>query len=152
MMFETARFGTLEVEDDKIIHFERGLPGFPDCTQFIVLDHDIETPLKWLQCVDRPEVAFLVVEPEQVLSKYQVEVPDAVLQMLGWEQDAEPSDVAVFVILNVDGEKLTANLRAPVIVNIATRRAFQMILEDPSIPLRHPVAPDPLQETDPGLG
>ena len=83
MKFDTPRFGTIEIEEDKLLQFEQGLPGFPTCKRFVVMDHDRETPLKWLQCVDRPEVAFLVVEPEQVVGSYQVDVPDAVLRQLG---------------------------------------------------------------------
>ncbi len=141
MKFDTSRFGTVEVGEDKLLHFEHGLPGFPDCTRFIVMDHDCETPLKWLQCVDRPEVAFLVVEPEQVLHSYELEVPDLVLRHIGWEQGAEPSDVAVFVILNASDQKLTANLRAPIVVNIAGRQAFQMILENLDLSVTHPIGP-----------
>ncbi len=141
MKFDTPRFGTIEVEEDKLLQFEQGLPGFPTCKRFVVMDHDLQTPLKWLQSVDRPEVAFLVVEPEQIVGSYQVEVPDSVLQQLGLEQGAQPSDVALFVILNVADENLTANLRAPVVVNVAQRRAFQLILDRSDVSLRHPLAP-----------
>ncbi len=141
MKFDTPRFGTIEVEEDKLLRFEQGLPGFPTCKRFVVMDHDLETPLKWLQCVDRPDVAFLIVEPEQVVGSYQVEVPDSVLSQLGLAEGAEPSNVAVFVILNVSEDKLTANLRAPVVVNIAQRRAFQLILDRPDAPLQHPITP-----------
>lgn len=140
MRFESPRFGTIEVDEEKILHFPRGLPGFPGCTEFIVMDHDKETPLKWLQCVDRPEVAFLVVEPEQILLSYGLEIPEPVLAFLGWRKGTgDPRDVVVFVILTVDGENLTANLRAPVLVNVENRRAHQMILDDPQLPIQHPV-------------
>jgi len=143
MKFETSRFGTVEVEEDKVLHFEYGLPGFPSCNKFVVMDHDLQTPLKWLQCVDRPEVAFLVVEPEQVVGSYEVDVPDSMLRLLGLEEGAKASDVAVFVILNTADEKLTANLRAPVVVNVAQRRAVQLILDKQDVSLRHPIgAPD----------
>ena len=142
MRFETARFGSVEVADDKILRFEYGLPGFPDCTQFIVMDHDKETPLKWLQCVDRPEVAFLVVEPEQVMSAYEVEVPETVLTLLGWDKDDDVSDLAVFVILHAEDAELSANLRAPIVVNIGKRLAFQLILDDMTTPLRYRIAPE----------
>lgn len=147
MRIESPRFGPIDVDEDKVIHFPRGLPGFPDCTGFIVMDHDTETPLKWLQCVDRPEVAFLVVEPEQIMVSYGLEIPEPVLAFLGWKSDTgDPRDVAIFVILTVDGSNLSANLRAPVVVNVKNRRAQQMILDDPEIPLQHPVVPDPEAE------
>lgn len=149
MRFESPRFGPIDVDDDKLIHFPRGLPGFPDCTEFIVMDHDTETPLRWLQCVDRPEVAFLVVEPDQILLSYGLDIPPPVLAFLGWRQESgSPNDVIVFVILTVDGAHLSANLRAPVVVNVKNRRAQQMILDDPSIPLRHPIRPEP-EEKEP---
>ena len=142
MRFETARWGTLEVAEDKLLHFASGLPGFQNCTSFIVMDHDRETPLKWLQCVDRPEVSFLVVEPEQIMSSFEVEVPPEVFEALGWDKPPAEDEVSVFVILNIDEETLTANLRAPIVVNIATRAAHQLILDDGSAPLRHVVAPE----------
>ncbi len=141
MKVDTERWGSLEISADDIIHFETGLAGFPECSQFIVMDHDRNTPIKWLQCIDTPELSFVIIEPEQILSSYSVDVPALVMQKLGWTQDVDPATVAVFVILNCDSEELTANLRAPVVVNIQNRRAMQLILDDPTIPLRHPVAP-----------
>jgi flagellar assembly factor FliW len=142
--FESPRFGALEVADERVLEFPRGLPGFPECRRFIVMDHDRDTPLRWLQCVDRPEVAFLIVEPQQVLASYGVEIPPHVLAVLGWS-DAEhpPDDVIVFVILNACDSALTANLRAPVVVNARTRRAFQLILEDPALSVRYPIGASP---------
>ena len=149
MRFESARFGPVDVHEDKIILFPRGLPGFPDCTEFVVMDHDTDTPLKWLQCVDRPDVAFLVIEPEQILMSYGLDIPEPVLAFLGWQKETgNPRDVIVFVILTVDDSNLTANLRAPVVVNVANRRAQQMILDDPEIPFQHPVRPDPDAKTE----
>jgi len=153
MKFESSRFGAIEVDEEKILHFPRGLPGFSGCTEFIVMDHDKETPLKWLQCVDRPEVAFLVVEPEQILLSYGLEIPEPVLAFLGWQKETgDPRDVVVFVILTVDGENLTANLRAPVLVNLENRRAHQMILDDPQIPIQYPIRPEPAKKAEAPAG
>ena len=116
----------------------------PGCTEFVVMDHDTDTPLKWLQCIDLPEIAFLVIEPEQILLSYALDIPEPVLAFLGWQKETgDPRDVIVFVILTVLDSNLTANLRAPVVVNVKKRRAQQMILDDPEIPLQHPVRPNP---------
>ena len=142
MHLESPRLGTIEVDSEKILKFENGLPGFPECTRLIVMDHDRDTPLKWLQSVDQPEVAFLIIEPSQIMTSYQLDVPTSVLNLIGWRDDLKEADITIFVILNVEEGELMANLRAPVVVNIADRRAFQMILEDQSIPVRYRVAPD----------
>lgn len=141
MRIQSPRFGLIEVHDDRILYFERSLPGFPGCGRFIVMDHDRETPIRWLQSVDRPELAFLIVEPQQVLPAYDLEVPPEVLGFLGWKPEDDARSVGVFLILNVDEDELTANLRAPVIVNLDNRRACQLILDDVSLPLRHPIKP-----------
>ncbi len=141
MRIQSPRFGRIEVEKTQIISFDQGLPGFPDCTQFVILDHDRETPLKWLQSLDRPEVALLVVEPDQVVPAYRLEMPQEVLPALGWNEGDEAKDLGVFLILNVEDGELTANLRAPVIVHVRERRALQVILDDPEIPVRYRVRP-----------
>lgn len=146
MRVETPRFGTIEVDDDKVIHFETGLAGFPDCATFIVMDHDRDTPIKWLQCLDHPELAFVIVAPERVLPAFELEVPAPIVKKLGFPDDVPPADVAVFVILNCEGDQVTANLRAPVIVNVAKRLALQLIIDDPAVPLRHPVMTDTEKE------
>jgi flagellar assembly factor FliW len=142
MRVQTPRWGSIEVDPHAIIHFETGLAGFPDCSRFVVMDHDRDTPLKWLQSVDRPEIAFVIVEPDQVLPSYSVDVPEPVMKKIGWTHEVRPQDVAVFLILNCEEGQLTANLRAPVVVNVQNRRAFQLILDSPEIPLRHPLAPE----------
>jgi flagellar assembly factor FliW len=141
--FESPRFGSVEVADERVVEFPRGLPGFPDCRRFILMDHDRETPLRWLQCVDRPEIAFLVVEPHQVLAAYDIEVPLHVLAFLGWESSDGASDVLLLVLLNASESALAANLRAPLVVHTRTRRATQLILDDPALSFRHPIGGDP---------
>ena len=78
---------------------------------------------------------------DQALASYEVEVPKSVLGLLQLEDPEEADDIAVFVILNVEEKMLTANLRAPVVVNVQARRAYQLILDDPNIPLQQEISP-----------
>jgi flagellar assembly factor FliW len=133
---ESPRFGTLEFEPEQVLTFEPSLPGFPTCTRFVILDHDRETPLKWLQSLDRPELALLIVEPQELLAEYRLELSPEVLEQLGANALRE---LGVFVILNPCDGRLYANLRAPVVTHVEGRRALQLILDDPALPVRHPV-------------
>ena len=142
MRIQSPRFGEIDVEETQIIEFDGGLPGFPDCVQFVILDHDRETPLRWLQSLDRPEVAFLIAEPDQVVPGYRFDMPVGVLPAIGWNEGDEATDLGVFLILNVEDGELTANLGAPVIVHVRERRALQVIVDDPDIPIRQRIAPD----------
>lgn len=61
--FNTSRFGKFSVSENKIIHFVRGIPGFEKLRRFVLLDHNSEGSLKWLQSIDDPDVAFLLTTP-----------------------------------------------------------------------------------------
>lgn len=123
--FETSRFGTLEVEDNKIINFHDGLLGFSHLKRYILMDYK-DTPLKWLQAVDDPEIAFIVVEPRIFFPDYSIKLDNAIKHHLQIEND---EDLAVLVIIRVEGEKMIANLHGPILLNASLMRGVQVVLE-----------------------
>src|SRR5438876_8813693 len=101
MEIETTRFGTLAVDDERIINFGRGLLGFPDHTRYALIQTGTENYFFWLQCVDEPSLAFVVTDPSIFFKDYQVAIKaetqaDLLLEDLGMAQ--------VFVICNKVGE------------------------------------------------
>ena len=74
MRIETTRFGPMEIDEQKIIHFPSGLLGFSETKDFIIFDHDQDVPFKWLQAICEPDLAFLIMEPFTVLPDYHVEI------------------------------------------------------------------------------
>lgn len=111
--FETSRFGRLEVEEKKVINFSNGLLGFPELRRYILMDYR-DTPLKWLQAVDDPDVAFIVTEPRILLPDFRLELDASTRQSLRLENE---EDLAVLVVLRVEGERVIANLNGPLVVN-----------------------------------
>jgi flagellar assembly factor FliW len=90
--------------------------------------------------LDEPGLRFLVVPPARFFPDYAPEVSDDVVADLGIESEG---DVLLLVVLNA-GESLaatTANLAAPVVVNTATRRAGQIVLDEPGLPIAAPLLP-----------
>ena len=65
---ETSRFGSLEVPEDRVIRFPVGLLGFPRLNRYILIDYK-DTPLKWLQSVEDPDVAFIVTDPKTIAGR-----------------------------------------------------------------------------------
>src|SRR4051812_27520296 len=63
MEIVTTRFGTLNVEDERVIDFPKGLLGFPDRTRYALIQTGEENYFFWLQCVDEPNLAFVVTDP-----------------------------------------------------------------------------------------
>jgi len=138
MKVKTTRFGILEVGDDKIFIIKDGVLGFPDETKYIILEHDTEgTPFKWLQSVENPGLAFIVLDPCYLVSNYIITCTEDFIEEFGSDKI---EDYAVMSIVNVPAKepiKMTANLRAPIIVHCEKREGRQIILQEDRYSLNH---------------
>ncbi len=137
----TRYFGEIEIEEEKIIHFEEGIPGFDEYKDYTII-YDVEGEEKplfsWLQCVTEQALAFPIVNPFRVMENFDPIVEDELLKQLG---DFEVEDLAVFLLATVpaDVAKTTVNLKAPIIINTKTQKAAQIIVENEDYEIRHPL-------------
>jgi flagellar assembly factor FliW len=125
----------LEIPVIELVH---PMPGFPDRTRFTLVELDEDGVLCALRSLDDPELRFLVVSPVPFFPDYAPVVDDATVDELGV---SSADDVLVLLVLNA-GDSLTtttANLLAPVLVNTVTRRAIQVILDDPDLAIATPL-------------
>lgn len=127
MLVESTRFGTLGVKDDEVLVFEQGLIGMESCRQWLLLGDAGNPALAWLQSIDRAEVALAVVSPRRFVADYQVRVNSRDLLPLGLDST---KDAQVLVVLNKNGDDLTLNLKAPLVVNLKNRRGRQLIAKN----------------------
>lgn len=125
VQLETSRFGALEVAEDRIISFPDGLLGFPDIKRYILMDYK-DTPLKWLQAVDDPDLAFIVTEPAVLFPDYKVRLDPATKQYLRIENE---EDLAVLMIIRVEGENVIANLQGPLFMNASSMVGAQIVVD-----------------------
>jgi flagellar assembly factor FliW len=125
----------VEIPAIELVH---PFPGFPQARRFALVQLDDDGMLCQLRSLDDPSLRFLVMPPVPFFPDYAPEVGDDVVEDL---QIDSADDVIVLLVLNA-GESLTtttANLMAPVVVNTATMRATQVILDDPALPLAAPL-------------
>lgn len=147
MRINTRIFGEIDIEDSKIITFEKGIIGFPDMKHFTLL-HDEEeganAGIKYLQSLDEPAFAMPVMDPLIVAPDYNPEVEDEFLKPLG-----EIAEDSLFVLVTVsvprEIKNMTVNLQAPLIFNADERKAVQIILEGNDYKIKFPIY-DILQE------
>ncbi len=134
MKIDSPSFGSLEVENNKIIEFPLGLPGFEDCKHFTLLEgNTAPQSVAYLQSVDQPELAFSVTTPDLLGLHYEFELSDEEIGLLKAER---PEDLAVMVILREDKAEsrrandlpFKANLTAPLILNARSRRGLQKVI------------------------
>lgn len=123
--FETSRFGPIEVGEDRIIRFPVGLLGFPQLNRYVLIDYK-DTPLKWLQSVDDPDVAFIVTDPKTVANEGTIRLGDDVVRFLQIEHE---DDLAVLLMLRVDGDKVIANLNGPLAINSIRMLGVQAVVD-----------------------
>lgn len=141
MEIKTLRFGTLPVQEDKIITFPKGIMGFARNKRYVLFPHSEGSPFFWLQSLEDGDLAFVVTNPRIVNSDYAVDIEEGVLLELDAEQ---PSDLEVMCIVTVprnQPERMTINLLGPIIINARNRRAAQIICDRQSYSHCHPVIP-----------
>lgn len=141
MTIQTSRFGELEVSEDTLLTFPTGLVGFPAVQEFVVLDVAEDCQYQWFQAIKEPDLALVIIDVHLLDPEFKAEVSDEGLA----ELEITPTDpvliIAVVTIPSGQPEQATANLRAPLVVNLRTRKGKQLILHE-SIPLRFPLMPE----------
>ncbi len=137
-MIRTLSFGEIEIPENRILSFREGLPGFPNHHRFVILSFDDLKPFEYLQALDEPPVAFLVINPFLVLSGYSMNFSDPDLADLAV---ADPAELTVYAVANVpeDPSKATVNLFAPIVVNERNKKGRQFLLHDSGYSVKHPL-------------
>ncbi len=139
MEIMTTRFGTLDIDEGKILTFTRGIPGFADKRRFILIPHGEESPFFWLQCLDDPDLAFPVLDPAVILSDYSFEIPDGIQEELGITREEQVQVLVIVTVPRENPRKMTANLLGPVVLNVETMTGCQIVLDHIRYPLKYPL-------------
>jgi flagellar assembly factor FliW len=127
MNISTTRFGNLTIEEADVLTFIDGLIGMEDCQRWVLLADSENQALAWLQSLERPEVALAVVSPRRFVPDYQVRVAKREIAPLGLDN---PNDAQVLAIISNVGGTLTLNLKAPLVVHLASRVGRQIVARD----------------------
>ena len=137
MMIQSKHFGALEFAEEKIITFPRGLVAFEQIKRYIIIENSQQgNPLCWLQAVDDPELAFVLINPFIFKEDYGFDLSAEEAEELALQN---PGDAAVFAIVVVpeEAKKMTANLLAPLVINAQSKKGKQVILQEKNYSTRH---------------
>jgi len=136
VIVQTGRFGQLTVGNDETIVIPQGILGFPEYTQFCLIDPADDTLILWLQSLQNPEVAFPVLEPKVFRLEFTAKLSGQELRELKLDN---VNQSAVFSVLTIpeDITQMTANLKAPLIVNLKDRIAKQVVLQENEYSVKH---------------
>ena len=140
MKANTKYFGMVDIDDDKVITFDDGLIGLEEYKKFAIIN-DVEeekSVISWLQSLEEPNFALPIIDPLLVKKDYDPVVEDEWLESLG---EMKSEDYVVLVTLTVpeNVEKMTTNLKAPIVINMNTKKGAQIIAENQEYIVRYPV-------------
>lgn len=137
MQINTKHFGSIEIDEKGIISFSQGIPGFDNYNKYILLgSNDDKSPFQWLQCIDNTDLAFAVANPFVIKKDYEIDIPDNAVEEL---EITSPDDVITLSIVVVpeDINKISMNLKAPLIINSKTKKGKQIVLDTDAYTVRH---------------
>ena len=138
MLVRTKFFGEVDIDDAKILDFPNGIIGFEDFKKFAIIydvEDENESKISWLQSVEEPTLALPVVDPLAIVAEYSPMIEDELLKPLGNPAD---EDLLCLLVMTVpsDMTKVTANLKAPVIINSKTNKGVQLIVDNADYPVK----------------
>lgn len=141
MEINTKACGKIELNPDNVLTFERGVLGFEGLSNYVLLGKPNDV-LFWLQSIEKEEVAFVVINPQLVIPEYQPDIQIDDLRDL--EVDENSLDLLVYAIVSVPEEvkKMTANLKAPIVINTKNNKAKQIVLNDDRYKIKEQVFRD----------
>jgi flagellar assembly factor FliW len=122
-----------------MIRFPNGLPGFEACRGFVLMASEALGPLQCLKAIEGPHASFLVIDPRRILPEFRCELSAADMHRLGVTGSTEALLWLVLVTIEVDGT-ISANLRAPVVINPERMIGQQVVPYHCVYPIRHVIA------------
>ncbi len=148
MKVQTTRFGTIDVAEEDVVTLAEGMLGFSEDTRFTLVPDELGEPFLWMQSMEEPSLAFVVIEPSRVLTEYHFSVKKDQIKALKTD-DVEDLQVYVIVTMASSVLDVTVNLQGPIVINKHTQVGQQIVLNDPKFSTRHPLFTDePEQESE----
>ncbi|MBD7916350.1 flagellar assembly protein FliW [Clostridium sp. Sa3CUN1] len=120
--------GKMIYEENEIITFERGIPGFEYLKKFIIKEVGEDSPFNILQSIEDKDIGFIVISPFMIIDSYEIKLSEEILKNLRIKKEEEVVLYSL-VTLNERVENITANLKAPLVINITNQKGEQYILD-----------------------
>lgn len=135
MKITTRNFGEIEIEEEMIITFEEGIPGFEMLRRFVFIDGE-EKAFNYLQSVEDGEICFVITDPYQLFKEYAPVINESYFEKLGGGKDEEFAIYSV-VCLRDSIEESSINLAGPLLIQTEYKKGIQVITEDRKYSTRH---------------
>ena len=128
MEIQTTKFGVVEVNEQSVFRFVEPIIGYNDLTDYVIIQHDENSPFKWLQSTQDPDLTFPVTTAAFFSIDYVFEISDEDAEKIELESPEELIVLNIATIPSENPQSATLNLLAPIIINSNNKMAMQLIL------------------------
>ncbi|GAE03168.1 flagellar assembly protein FliW [Clostridium botulinum B str. Osaka05] len=138
MKLNTKYHGCIEYEEKDVIYFEKGIPGFEELKKFIIFPVKDNDVFSVFHSIKKEDMGIIVTSPFNIEKEYEIQLEEEQIANLKL-QDEKDTLVLNTVTLNSDINKITANLRAPIVINIKEKIGEQIIINSDKYKVKHPL-------------
>lgn len=147
LSIETTRFGTIRFQEEEVIEFPVGLPGFEHEHRFLLIEAAESIPLKFLQSVLTPKLSFICAPISLISPRYERSLPRGDRELLALSEDNTHVPLEWLAILCfARPDEPTANLLGPVVIRRDVGLGIQSVREDARYSARQPLFQGPVRE------
>jgi len=139
---QTKYFETIPYEEDSVLHFPAGLPGFESERRFLSLAQPAHQPLVFLQSLTTPDLCFVALPVLAIEPSYRLEIDEPDLELLGLETTTDAANsrsLLKLALVTIAETGITANLLAPIVINTRSLLAVQAIAPSQQYSHLHPL-------------
>ncbi|MBD5639170.1 flagellar assembly protein FliW [Clostridium botulinum] len=138
MELNTKYHGCIEYEEKDVIYFEKGIPGFEELNKFIIFPVEDNDVFSVFHSIEKEDMGIIVTSPFSIEKDYEIQLEEEQIKNLKL-QDEKDTLVLNTVTLSSDIDKITANLRAPIVINIKEKIGEQIIINSDKYKVKHPL-------------
>lgn len=140
MEINTKYLGKVNIDKSQIINFPKGILGFEDHREFVLLDIEGTPLFKFLQNIKHEQIGFVLINPWEFFKDYDIELPDDKLENININpKDNNEMGIYNIVTLNKSLKDSTANLLAPIVINLKDKKGKQFVLNNSPYTTKHPL-------------
>jgi flagellar assembly factor FliW len=136
MKYITTRWGEIDIKETEVLNFPKGILGFSQLTRYGILERKEFAPFKWIQSLEDPNVAFVILDPVQLFPNFKLEINEKELEELNYTNSR---DLMVYVIVNIphDVSLSSADLLGPLVINQKNRLGKQAVMPESPYTTKH---------------
>lgn len=137
MKINTSRFGEVEFDENLIFNFIEPILGYEHLSKFILIDYEADSPFKWLQSSEDPDIAFPVTFPAFFGINYQFVIPEEKAKKLDLTNSENLLSFNISCVPEGSPQNATVNLVGPIIINMLNKNAMQLVLTSTNFSTKH---------------